>query len=36
MIYLGKDTLIVKDDVIKYLGNMYNDLKRLDRMPKSK
>lgn len=26
-VYIGKDTLVVKDDVIKYLGNMYNDLK---------
>ena len=26
-VFIGKDTLIVKDDVIKYLGNMYNDLK---------
>lgn len=26
-VFIGKDILIVKDDVIKYLGNMYNDLK---------
>ena len=26
-VFVGNDTLIVKDEVIKYLGNMYNDLK---------
>lgn len=26
-VYIGKGTLVVDNDVIKYLGNMYNDLK---------